>query len=648
MYLIVRKKIVFLPLFVFVALFPFFEGGESSNGLLIFHTITLAFFAAVAFLSSQLLIPGFLLYWVPFLLILLLNVLIAPYKFAAFLKMWEYLLAGLWAIPVCTIVRLNKDTWEKNAGTIFITGAAGIVAAILIYNTTELIRIGASFVNPNDYASYALMFLVFGAHCILNETAGMKKTILVTLTSILLLSISLSFSRGVLLATAFLVVSLLFGRKPGRAISVLFSILLMTTLLVIVLRFSVYQDPLRYYRWKIWSNTLAGVSGEPYMGIGLGMLPYKARVLNFPGDSDVGRYGRIARSADSQYIEILTETGFLGLAAFLLGWMSIYFSQRKLSDRYFYLRQVWLILSVVSLFSLPLQNTSVLYLFILLTVIPIALDMHGRIITVSLGRLGRIFIPVLCFLLFTFGVYFPYRAHQEYNKAAMYQVDESCKMLINFHSPGKLYDAVIAGDPRLRDLHLGKAMKLNPYQPYYYFQFLKRIIDLRPSLSPEIWSGLINYINDAIRLNPLESDFYAYRAKVNRILFEHYLNRHFYSGAISSYQTALDYNPYNVFLRMEFASFLLRVEKLPMAEVEIRKTLEIEPAFLNARLMYAEVLAEKKDMKEAIRQYERFRQDDLRFRNQAAYPPSPYVAALLKVNLKQKTRVQNVLGATQK
>ena len=615
-----HKSISILPVFIVFVLLPFFEGGETSSGLFLFHTSTLLALAVAAFTYSRLHIPRFLFFFVPFFLALLISTFLSAYKYAAFLKLWDYVMGGLWAILVCGLIRENKDQWESSLIWLFCAGAISSVFAIVLFNRGTLGRVSASFLNPNEFATLALMMLCLGMFLLEQEINPRRKTLIAVLSGLILLSIGLSLSRGIFLASLCVAFAAFLKRKPGKTVKAVLILLIVISGALVAIRLKYYDDPLKYERWKIWKSSLRGISEDPYLGIGFGMLEYRARMFNFPAESELARYGRIARSADSLYVEILAETGFLGLLSFLFGWIFLFLRLRKTSDRYFYLRLAWLIISIVSLFSVPLQNTSVLFFFLFLVVIPFAHE-ESSVFMLPLKRTGRVLIPVVCFLLFVAGSYLPFQSDREF------------------------YRAVQSKDLYQADAHLNNAIRYNPYQPYYRFYFIRKIVDSKPDLNASQWSNIISLIDQSIRLNPLEYEFHLYKGRVYRRLMEKEANLPYYSASILSYQTALDFNPYNVFLRLEFASFLSQLKRYDLAENEARKAIETEPVFLNARLLLTNVLLSEKKFDEARKEYAAFHDYRKRYGRTIDPRQTVYIRSLLEVNEQQEQRIQTMLMA---
>ncbi|HSE42127.1 MAG TPA: O-antigen ligase family protein, partial [Acidobacteriota bacterium] len=377
--------------------------------------------------------------------------------------------------------------------------------------------------------------------------------------------------------------------------------------------------PFQYYRLKIWKYSLQGIMQDPYLGIGLNMLPYRASQFNFPADQEVGRYSRVATSADNQYLQILIETGFLGFFLFLIGWIGLYFAIRKLPKRFLVFQCAYFIISIISFFSLPLQNTAILFLFLFLIVFPSAFDTETTSKIVAVRTPLKIVATVFILFLFLFAVYFPYRADQEFNAY--------------LHSR----------DPREGEEHFRKALRFNPYQPYYGFTAVRRVVDSHPVLTKKQWEILANRMDHFIDLNPLETEFYAYKARIFRKLLEQNSNQNYYNEVLNAYQLAIQKAPFNVFLRAEYAFFELKTGHLDLAKSELLEILKIEPAYLNARLLLAEIMHRQGDMESAKKHFmeeERLRK---KHANLKYFVDEPYVRKLIQVDDKQKDEVKKLI-----
>lgn len=612
------KNLSFYTILVFFALFPFFEGGENAVGLFVFHSLVLIAFFLVILAFSRFWIPRFLLYFLPFILALCASTAIAPYKYAAVLLLWDYVIAGVYAIVLFSVLHENRERLSRLTFLAFLIGSAGILVSLLL--KTQHYRITGTFVNPNDFAALALLMMILGIFQFEHESARNHKILIAVLLVLLSVCMSLAASRSVFVAALVFCVLYIWNRRPSKGLTIGISIALLVGIALIYFRFSYFSDPYQYVRLRIWKHSLKGVLEDPYLGIGLNMLPYRAAKLNFPADGELGRYSRIAKSADNQYFQILTETGFLGFLTFLVGWIAIYLALRRTPSRFFCFRYCFFAVSIIALFSLPLNNTSVLFTFLFLILFAVSLDPNTKPICISFQAVGKIALGLAAGTMFTFFVLLPFVADREF-KTAMSSVDG------------------IAAER-----HLQKAILYNPYQPYYRFFPISKIITSSQELTTSQGLSLVDALNVAIRLNPLESDFPAYKAKVYRILFKKNGDPSDFQAAVISYQSAIGLSPYNVFLRAEYAFFLTQNGRLEPAIDELSKMIEIEPAYLNARYLLARTQYQlgdqenaRKSLAEADRYYERYK-------NYQLPDTEAYTRGLLHINPEIRQEVRDVVS----
>jgi hypothetical protein len=395
----------------------------------------------------------------------------------------------------------------------------------------------------------------------------------------------------------------------------LLGVVLLGSSIALWARFFYFTDPFQFYRLRIWKHSLQGILQDPYMGIGLNMLPYRASQFNFPADVEVGRYARMATTADNQYFQILIETGFLGFFLFLIGWIGLYFAMRRLDNRFLAFRSSFFAITVVSFFMLPFDSTAILFLFLFLAIFPVTFDSERNPLPLTLRLPLRIGVILTLVIFGFFAVFIPYKSDLQFR--------------LSLRTP----------DLAQSDAHLKKAMTLNPYQPYYGFSRVKRIVDARPNIGPERYSSLVSYLKELEKLNPLEPDFLVYQAKILRILLDETGEQPFYPEAVSAYSSAIDLNPYNVFLRAEYAFFEWRRGNLRRANSELNSILNLEPAYLNARLLLAQVLWRQGDVAQAKYQYQEVQRLASKYREPAYSVNESYVRKLLQVDSKYKEEV---------
>jgi hypothetical protein len=616
---VTAQKFSFVPIFILFTIFPFFEGLETPFGLVLSHILVLSSFLVVLLSYRKVWLPPYLGRFLPFLLILILSTLIAPYKYAAFLELWDYWIGAIYAILIYTVFKLNQDSLEDVALISFFIGSIATILSVLI-TQNPLIRWQGSFVSPLDFGIYCLLLFLLGLFCFERASSTILKIVISAFLIFLMIYIAMSSSRSVFLATFVMLVYYLWKKRSSRLISMFLILALLGSAALIYIRlFHFPADPFRYYRLKIWKYSLQGILQDPYLGIGLNMLPYRAAQFNFPAEQEVGRFSRIATSADNQYLQILIETGFVGFFLFLIGWISLYFGLRKLPSRFLAFQGAYVVVTIISFFTLPLMNTSILFLFIFLILFPLPFDPEAKSRSFSFGRVTSGVLAICLVVLILFAVYFPYRAHHEFQAYLSSRNAEQA------------------------DKHLRAALKFNPYQPYSRFVPIRKAVDAHLKLKPEQWLSLAKTLDRLIDLNPLEADFYVYKAKIFRILLQDTQNPKYYQETVSNYQLATQYSPFNVFLRSEYAFFEEKLGHFERSETELKEILRLEPAYLNARLLLAEVYFKQGKHEEAKKEIREVEELEKRYADLKYSIDGPYVTKLITVDKAYKSALKTLI-----
>jgi O-antigen ligase len=609
----------YILIFVLFAALPFFEGLRTPSGLFLAHSLVLISTLFILFYYNRIWMPPYLGAFIPFLLVLVLSVWIAPYTYSAFLDLWDYWMAAIFAIFMFSFLKENQENVEKVAFIAFLLCTISIVITALIAPNFYNVRWKGTFVNPNDFGTFCLLLFVFGLFCFERASSTVKKVVTSFCLVFLVVCIAMASSRSVLLATSVTLIYYLWKKRASRLISAFLVIALIASAAVIYIRLFHIQDPFQYYRFKIWKYSLQGIMQDPYLGIGLNMLPYRASQFNFPADQEVGRYSRVATSADNQYLQILIETGFLGFFLFLIGWIGIYFGLRKLPQRFLVFQCAYFIISIISFFASPLENTAILFLFLFLILFPFVFDPEQKYKRWNPGTISKVLAASILAAIFIFAVFCPYKADREFNSY------------------------VRTSDPEEANEHLRTALRLNPFQPYYGYTAVRRIVDSHPTLPTEQWEVLAKRMDYFIKLNPLETDFYAYKARIFRSLLDQTSSPTYYNNAVASYRLAIQKSPYNVFLRAEYAFFEAALGHLEQAESELHEILKIEPAYLNARLLLAEVMQKRGDIESARNQFMEEDRLQKKHANLKYYVDEPYVRKLIQVDESHKNKIKNLI-----
>ncbi|UCD85393.1 MAG: O-antigen ligase family protein, partial [Deltaproteobacteria bacterium] len=373
-----------------------------------------------------------------------------------------------------------------------------------------------TFINPNHFAAYLEMTIPLGIALFLSRLPGRGKNFIREIKEVLargdtrvlprqlllgfvivviILSLILTAARGGItsfLAAIFLMPALLLRSRIGRRASLAFSLILFLGFLYamwigpesVFTKFSQVESELYTMngRLPVWSSTLALSRDHLWTGAGLGTYVYAFRQYK-----PIGLFlGRLIEHAHNDYLELLSETGIIGLLLF-----------------------VWLILSFIR--SLKLEST--ISTACLVSVVAILLhsltDFSLRIpanallffTILAMGTIGRrqksyslpglkcyllcLLASAICILLMFFSLKYTW-AHYYYNKY---------KESLQQEEPKSEY--------------LKKAISFSPKNSEYYFelgQFYSRIAyDSKTNFETFTLNSYLalNAYREAARLNPL-------------------------------------------------------------------------------------------------------------------------------------------------
>jgi O-antigen ligase len=605
-------------LLLILLVLPFFGGAESPFGLFLVHLLVLLLSGVLICRYRRLWIPRFLIYFSPLLLAYFLSTVFAPYRYGAALEFWDVCVVGIFAVVALSTLRESESIVPPFVRTAFFFISAMLLLSLFLSNPFHGNRLTGTFVNPNDFGAFSLLVALAGFSQYEREGTSFRKTVLLILTIAAGLCAALSLSRSVFLASAIVFAYYLWRRRPGRVLSMSVLALLILGGSFLAYRVFYHPDVFQYYRLRIWANTLRAVKEDPYLGIGPNMLPYYASRITFPADIEVGRFARLATSADNQYLQCLAETGFVGLFCFLIGWIALYLTVRNHEPRNPFSLLAYLAVSVIAFFGLPFLNTSILFLFFFLTIVPLSADTEQQIVF-SLRPVLKWLLCVLLLGLFMIAVLIPYLADLEFKSATRAKNAEEYRR------------------------HQMIATRLNPYQPYYTFHFMERLINSRPDLDVSTWRSVLPKLDHLIALNPLEPDFYVGKARVLRILYDKTGQAAYAIDVAAAYQEALHCVPTNVFLQGEFADFEKHLGHYSLAIATMQKVIELEPAFINARYVLADLRFRTSDVAGARRDFEEGKALEKRYSNYPLNGDDRYSRRLLSVNTSYRQKVEDLV-----
>ncbi|MFM8552496.1 MAG: O-antigen ligase family protein, partial [Nitrospiraceae bacterium] len=197
-------------------------------------------------------------------------------------------------------------------------------------------RPDGTFFNPNFLAGYlsAIWTVVFGCLCYDRQGFNRQRlgnrlvaqTATVVILALLLLAIVWTGSRGGMLALvtgALLVAGMRFGRKGAVVLmaAVLVSLLTPNPLRErLVAQYTEYAtgSSISYARWQMWESAAREMGDHPF-GVGLGLYQYLYPRYAFPLEGDIVRYGKVAQTPHSEYLQMGVELGWGGLLLFIGG-----------------------------------------------------------------------------------------------------------------------------------------------------------------------------------------------------------------------------------------------------------------------------------------------------------------------------------------
>lgn len=187
-------------------------------------------------------------------------------------------------------------------------------------------RARGTFFNPNFFASYEIAILSLTLGCLwfhrrqdlkLWEQVLLWLTLAVTCTSFMMAQ-----SRGAFVAFATVIIFVGYIRFGGISLIPIAALLLALMLFPNPLKERMVSvanhDPYAYTRVEIWKSALERIVNNP-MGYGLGMFKYTSFQYRFPIEQSIVRYEKRAESSHNEYLQMGVELGLPGLVIFVLG-----------------------------------------------------------------------------------------------------------------------------------------------------------------------------------------------------------------------------------------------------------------------------------------------------------------------------------------
>lgn len=231
------------------------------------------------------------------------------------------------AILLALAVRFFRESFDARVDR-FAAAAAALALGLTLLAAVQRAAWGdprpqGTFDNPNLLAEFLAGTALFLLARFLGRAGGSRAVRYGTLalgSLLLAAALFLPASRGVLVGVvpaAGLLLVWRFGFRTGAAALVLGGIPAAFLLGRPALARFFEADPYGYGRLAIWKGAVRTFLEHPF-GVGLGGFKYYWYSMQSPFEGAFLRYGKMATTAHSEYLEVLSGLGAVGLALFLL------------------------------------------------------------------------------------------------------------------------------------------------------------------------------------------------------------------------------------------------------------------------------------------------------------------------------------------
>ncbi len=218
-------------------------------------------------------------------------------------KQIKMILTGMMASAFITCL---SGFWQIISGSDFLRGYE-------VMRAHRYIAVRSSFNHYNSFAAFlvTVFFIVYGFFM----QAKQRKTavVLLTLLFMIIVNLVLTYSRGGWLAfllTAGLSLLFCFRKKECMVMGAFLFFMVFSLMAFSVVRerfFLIFQSGGDASRYRLWTGAWAMFNDSPLIGTGVGLFMDRLR-----------EYSKLkAQYAHNNYVQILAETGVLGLGGFL-------------------------------------------------------------------------------------------------------------------------------------------------------------------------------------------------------------------------------------------------------------------------------------------------------------------------------------------
>ncbi|MEN8222282.1 MAG: O-antigen ligase family protein [Acidobacteriota bacterium] len=540
-----NEDIELISILIFLIFFP---EKSSFYYFMIFAVLIILFLIRKILISKNIGVSNFTKALLIINILLLISTLFSVYFLKSILFFFDVFL-----ISTYFILHLIEEREEERNIQIFgtiISIYSGIFLVIYLFSGARDLFFSNPIMSGITSGAGSLIFLYY----FLRD----NKYIHILIAALNISALYVSESKAAFLGAAiFSLIMVLCKKKKG--IPVVLILIIMTFIIPNPIRnmfhHSIYEDPYSTDRVKIWGTGLKIFMDNPIAGIGADNFGELSKKYNFRQEKGPANYFKLPRTPHSDYIKILAELGLFGMAILLF---SLFFILRKvLQGPLFNISKVLILyLLFQALFFNIIFQTFFLFLFIFLlkTLFKSEIDFQSNSGAIK-------FISILTLIIVVFlGYIFPYFS----------------ELLVTKSTKQKDLVKVFNQLNKAEDLN---KMNISPY----YYRALLLLGQFKKTSDPVFIYSAMDNVRNILRINPYYSKAYFLESDIFRSILEKGIQ---YPGLQEEVLSPLNrlekIDPYNPFIRIEKAHFLLQFGNPVQARSEALNALKLEPKFISA------------------------------------------------------------------
>jgi tetratricopeptide (TPR) repeat protein len=650
-----------IPLMAVIVVAPLLEGGSTHLAMMIIRLLLLlavAIWCLRIFQSGKFALLQINL-WKPILLYLALasaSTILSPYQNQSI--QWLMILGG-YAVALYLFIE-TMVVWNCAAIIMKVLMAMGLAESVWAWTewySLSMARPNGSFFNANFLGGYeaaiaagTITVLSYAPWRRLTVQSLMKRECWVpfafVITGMTISTVLLTGSRGAMLALlcgVLIVVDFRWGWKGSVGVlGIAIMLVCAPTAFRNRLLLEHAANPETYARWQMWLSAMREMLDHP-LGMGLGLYQYTYPEYAFAVEGEIARYGKVAFTPHSEYLQMGVELGVVSIPIFLWGVAKLFFETWKDFPKRLTREQRMTVVSAVggtvailvqAAVDSPLHEPGLVFLLIVYASIliayrwwnqhplkrrPISILSHRRILVLGITMLWCLLMIQVVRVGMAYSAYElgTSLSSQRENDQAVHYLSWAVRL-----DPGKA----------LFHQALGAAQ----YQEYW-----------RSGERAKLYTA-IEELQTAIRLNPLDGRLQSILGSVYAGLLRKNLGSEIgqstaqlESVAGEAYATASRLQPFMYSHRFEWARLLEDLGRPTEALGQYRRVVELEPNFLPARERLVHLYLQVGDRTAAEEEFHQILDRQRRFAN---HTYDPYSKTFLTVDPTTVERALSMKG----